>query len=390
MTAPAARVRAPRPAGRRRPVSARIAVLPGDGVGPEVIAAALEVLGAVEERWGHAFARREEAVGGCAIDAVGHPLPAATLAACRASDAVLLGAVGGPRWDDPSARVRPEQGLLALRKGLGVYANLRPVVPHAAAFDASPLRPERLAGVDIMMVRELTGGIYFGRKRHRTLAGGGERATDVCAYSTAEVERVVRVAAALAKTRRGRLTSVDKANVLETSRLWRRVATRVVRDEFPDVRLDHALVDSFAMRLVQAPSEFDVVVTENLFGDVLTDEAAVLAGSLGMLPSASLGRARSAAPNGAPRRRGLYEPVHGSAPDIAGRGVANPVGAILSAALLLRHSLGLVEEARVVEEAVSAVLADGLLTADLAAPGGRVHSTGELGRAIAARVRATA
>jgi 3-isopropylmalate dehydrogenase len=279
---------------------------------------------------------------------------------CRAADAVLLGAVGGPKWDDPSARVRPEQGLLGLRRALGLYANLRPVAPHPALVAASPLRPDRLAGVDLLVVRELTGGIYFGEKSLEPVAGG-EQARDVCTYSTSEIERIVRVAAELARGRRGRLTSVDKANVLETSRLWRRVATRVVADEFPDVHLEHVLVDSCAMQLVTSPARFDVIVTENMFGDILTDEAAVLTGSIGLLPSASLG-ALSA---GGATRVGLYEPIHGSAPDIAGKGIANPVGTILSAAMLLRHSLGLEAEARAVERAVSEAVKDGARTKDL-------------------------
>jgi 3-isopropylmalate dehydrogenase len=302
---------------------------------------------------------------------------------------VLLGAVGGPKWDDPEAPVRPEQGLLALRKALGVYANLRPVTVHPRLVDASPLRAERLAGVDLLVVRELTGGIYFGEKRRDWLEGGGERAVDVCAYTTEEIERVVRVAATLARLRRRRLTSVDKANVLETSRLWRTVTARVMHAEFPDVQLEHLLVDACAMQLIRRPADFDVIVTENMFGDILTDEASMLAGSMGMLPSASLGEGRaSGGTNGARARMGLYEPIHGSAPDIAGRGVANPMATILSVALLLRHSLGLDREARAVESAVSAALDEGFLTPDVAPAGARAWGTADVGRAVADRIAA--
>jgi 3-isopropylmalate dehydrogenase len=330
---------------------AEIVVLPGDGIGPEVTAAAVEVLRAVGARYGHAFRIEEKLIGGAAIDATGEPLPADTLAAAKKSDAVLLGAVGGPKWSAPKAKVRPEQGLLAIRKALGLYANLRPVKPHAVALGASPIKPHLLQGVDLMVVRELTGGIYFGQKQRTA-----DAASDLCEYSVTEIRRVVRHACRLALQRSGRLTSVDKANVLETSRLWREVATQVVHDEFPDVTLEHQLVDSMAMHLLAKPREYDVIVTENMFGDILTDEASMLAGSLGLLPSASLGEGRI----------GLYEPIHGSAPDIAGRGAANPYAAILSAALLLRYSLGLEAEALCVEQAVSNVLNAGHLTADLA------------------------
>lgn len=324
----------------------RIAVLPGDGIGPEVTAAAVAVLQAVGQRHGHAFAIEEAAIGGAAIDATGDALPAATVAACERADAVLLGAVGGPKWSDPKAPVRPEQGLLALRKQLGVYANLRPVRPHAATLQHSAIKAEVLQGVDLVVVRELTGGSYFGRKERHP-----DRAVDVCEYTVAEIERVARHAFRLARTRRGKVTSVDKANVLETSRLWREVVTRVHRDEFPDVVLEHQLVDSMAMHLIARPREYDVVVTENLFGDILTDEAAMLAGSMGLLPSAALGDGP----------RGLYEPIHGSAPDIAGQGIANPIAAILSVAMLLRHSLALHREAEAVEAAVSALLDAGAI-----------------------------
>ena len=365
---------------------AAVAVLPGDGVGPEVVAEGVRVLAAVAERWGHDFELREGLLGGCAIDATGRALPDETLALCTEADAVLLGAVGGPRWDDPGAPVRPEAGLLALRRELGVFANLRPVTLYTELTAVSPLRPERLQGVDLLFVRELTGGIYFGDKR-RERVDGGERAVDTCVYTSEEVERVVGVAATLARARRGKLTSVDKANVLETSRLWRAVATRVVRTEFPDVQLEHLLVDACAMHLLRRPADFDVLVTENMFGDILTDEAAMLAGSIGMLPSASLG----APPHdgtGRPRtRRGLYEPIHGSAPDLAGRGVANPVGTILSVAMLLRHSLGLEREAVAVEGAVTAAIRAGCVTGDVTAPGAPGRSTRDVGEAVAREVR---
>lgn len=330
-------------------MQAELVILPGDGVGPEITVAATAVLRAVAGRYGHTFAFAEHAIGGAAIDACNDPLPAATREACLAADAVLLGAVGGPKWSNPDAPVRPEQGLLGLRAALGVYANLRPlkVHPHLAAL--SPLKPERLAGVDFVVIRELTGGAYFGAKTRTA-----DAATDECRYSVAEIQRVLRRAFQLAQTRGKRLVSVDKANVLETSRLWRATAERVAR-EFPDVTLEHQLVDSMAMLLLTQPARYDVIVTENLFGDILTDEAAALAGSLGLLPSASLGDGHG----------GLYEPIHGSAPDIAGLGVANPLGAIASAALLLRHALKLEAEAAAVEAAVDEVLQRGLLPRDL-------------------------
>ncbi len=346
----------------QRITHATVVLLPGDGIGPEVVAEGRRVLSAVAESAGITIDFSEELIGGAAIDATGNPLPTETVDACQRADAVLLGAVGGPKWDDPSARVRPEQGLLGIRRALGLFANLRPVSPHPALIDASPLRPERLVGVDLVVVRELTGGIYFGERGLEKLPDGrGERARDVCTYDTMEIERIVRMAAELARKRRGKLTSVDKANVLETSRLWRRVATRILADEFPDVELEHVLVDSCAMHLVTNPARFDVIVTENMFGDILTDEAAVLCGSIGLLPSASLG---APSVSGA-RRIGLYEPIHGSAPDIAGRGIANPIGTIMSTAMLLRHSLGLDMEASAVEGAVWAALTSGMRTADL-------------------------
>jgi 3-isopropylmalate dehydrogenase len=352
---------------------ARIAVLPGDGIGPEVTLEGRACLAAVARHFGHELELTELPFGGAAIEALGDPLPATTLEACRAADAVLLGAIGGPKWSAPDAPLRPESGLLRLRKELGVYANLRPVKVHAALADASTLRSEVLLGVDLVFVRELTGGIYFGAKRR-----DAHSASDLCEYSAREIERIVRTAARLARGRRRRLTSIDKSNVLETSRLWREVTTRVMREEFPDVALEHMLVDAAAMHLIRRPRDFDVLVTENMFGDILTDEASMLAGSLGLLPSASLGEGR----------RGVYEPIHGSAPDIAGRGVANPCGTILSCALLLRHSLGLAREADAVERAVDAALAAGARTADLCPDGRGALDTRAMGAAILSRLPA--
>jgi 3-isopropylmalate dehydrogenase len=343
-----------------RGLNANIVLLPGDGIGPEVVAEAVRVLDTVAQGYGHQFRFSERLMGGCSIDRFGVALTDEVLADCRASDAVLLGAVGGPKWDNPAAKVRPEQGLLGLRKGLGVYANLRPVRVHPSLMAASPLKPERLAGVDILVIRELTGGLYFGQPKGREKVDGHERAFDTLEYHDYEVRRVVELAFQLAEGRRRKVTSVDKANVLETSRMWRQVATGVAAGH-RDVALEHMLVDTASMRLISAPASFDVLVTENMFGDILTDEASVLAGSMGVLPSASLGA-------GGP---GLYEPIHGSAPDIAGKGIANPVGTILSAALLLRHSLGLEREAAAVEAAVDGVLANGARTADL---GGQLGS----------------
>jgi 3-isopropylmalate dehydrogenase len=352
-------------------MKARIAVLGGDGIGPEVTAEAVRVLQAVAQRFGHEFAFIEALVGGAAIDASGSALPPRTIDACRESAAVLLGAVGGPKWSDPSAPVRPEQGLLELRRMLGVFANLRPVKTLASMADASPLRPEVIAGTDIMVVRELTGGIYFGRKRR--LASEAE---DLCSYTSAEIERVTRVAGRLAMGRGKRIASVDKANVLETSRLWRTVVERVLRSEFPEVEFEHVLVDAAAMHLIRRPASFDVILTENMFGDILTDEASMIAGSLGLLPSASLGDGRV----------GLYEPIHGSAPDIAGRGIANPYGTILSAAMLLRYSLGLEAEARAVESSVEAALDAGVRTADVAQAGRTAVGSRDAASAVVERL----
>jgi len=350
-------------------MKARIAVLAGDGIGPEVIAEAVPVLQAVAGRFGHEFTLQPAAFGGAAIDLHGEPLPATTLEACLDSDAILLGAIGGPKWSSPQSKVRPEAGLLRLRRELGVYANLRPVSVHPELRNASSLKPEIVEGVDLIFVRELTGGIYFGPKTR-----DAHRATDLCTYTAPEIERIVRVAAQIARSRRRRLLSIDKSNVLETSRLWREVCERVMHAEYPDIQLEHMLVDSAAMHLIRRPRDIDVAVTENMFGDILTDEASMLCGSLGLLPSASLGDGS----------RGLYEPIHGSAPDIAGLGLANPYGAILSVALLLRHSFKLEEEARTVELAVHRAIGDGVRTADIAAPNQRPASTREAGAAVLA------
>jgi 3-isopropylmalate dehydrogenase len=353
------------------PSPPRIVLLPGDGIGPEIVGAARRLLEVFGE-----FEFSEELMGGCSIDAHGTALTDDVLDACRAADAVLLGAVGGPKWDttDPDAP-RPEQGLLGLRKGMGLYANLRPVRPSPALVGASPLRPEVIAGTDLLVVRELTGGIYFGESGR-----DGDSAHDTCEYSAAEVERIARVGFEAAQRRaegsgrKPRVTSVDKANVLETSRLWREVVGRLAPD-YPDVELDHLLVDNAAMQLVSRPSDFDVIVTENLFGDILSDESAMLTGSLGMLPSASLGA------DGEP---GLFEPVHGSAPDIAGQGVANPLATFLSAAMMLRHGLDRPDDATRIESAVDAVLDSGLRTPDLAGPKEASVGTAEITDAILA------
>ena len=341
----------------------RLAAIPGDGVGPEVVGAARRVLEAAGVRFGFAIDWTEIVAGGAGIDAWGVAIRAQDVEAAGAADAVLLGAVGGPKWDDPDARVRPEQALFALRGGLQLFANLRPVSVHPALIPTSPLRPELLAGVDLLIVRELTSGLYFGRPSEERETSDGRVAVDTLWYTEAEIRRVVRLAFELAAGRRQRLTSVDKANVLATSRLWRKVVEGL-RGEFPAVSVGHQLVDSCAMLLVKQPAAFDVLVTENLFGDILSDEASVLAGSLGMLPSASLGDRRTA--HG---RFGLYEPIHGSAPDIAGKDLANPLGTILSAAMLLRWSLGLGSAAAALEAAVGEALDDGFRTLDLVPPG---------------------
>jgi 3-isopropylmalate dehydrogenase len=355
-------------------MAALIAVLPGDGIGPEIMAQALRVLRSAAQAGGHTIEFREALIGGAAIDATGEPFPSATRALCKEADAVLLGAVGGPKWSNPNARVRPEQGLLDMRAAMQVYANLRPVKTHPALYAASPLKADRLEGVDILVVRELTGGIYFGEKSR-----DADSARDLCTYHREEIERVVRMAGELARGRRGRVASVDKANVMETSRLWRSVTTEVFAADFSDVELEHVLADAATMHLLSRPAAFDVIVTENLFGDLLTDEASMLCGSLGMLPSASL--------NG--DRRGLFEPIHGSAPDIAGKGIANPCGMILSAALLLRYCLGLDELAEAIEQAVYTAVAAGHRTGDIAEPGrGPVIGTAAMGDAVLAAFEA--
>ena len=353
-------------------MNASFVLLPGDGIGPEVTRSAHDVLSTVATRFGHEFEFDSRPMGGIAIDEFGDPLPQSTLDACRTADAVILGAVGGPKWDDPNAKTRPEAGLLSLRKELGLFANLRPITAHAQLIDASPLRRDLIEGVDILFFRELTGGIYFGDS---SLSDDGNVATSVMKYSVGEIERIVRMAAQAARHRSGRLTSVDKANVLEVSRLWRRTAARVMTDEVPDVEYEVVLVDAMAMHLISRPRDFDVVVTGNLFGDILTDEGSMLPGSLGMLPSASLGD----------QQPGLYEPIHGSAPDIAGQDLANPLATILAAAMALRHSLHLEDEAAAVEQAVESVLDSGMRTKDIAA-GGKFFGTAAMGAAVAEAV----
>ena len=354
-------------------MKAEITLLPGDGIGPEVLAASKKVLYAVAETFGHTFSMQEYLIGGCAIDARGTALPDDSLRACQAADAVLLGAVGGPKWDDPLAAVRPEQGLLGIRKELGLFANLRPVQPHPDLLDASPLRPDLLENVDLLVVRELTGGIYFGKPSHRIQLDEDVQAVDTMTYTGREVRRVAQLAFKLARERKGKVTSVDKANVLECSRLWRQTVTTVAL-EYPDIELEMLLVDAAAMHLLTRPATFDVILTANLFGDILTDEASVLSGSMGNLASASLGEMT----NRLNLPRGLYEPIHGSAPDIAGKGIANPIGMIMSAAMLLRYSLGLEAEAKAVEQAVNLAITNGERTPDL---GGK-HSTNSLAEKI--------
>ena len=351
-------------------MSFSVIVLPGDGIGPEVTAQATRVLETVAATFGFGLELREAPIGGAAFDAVGRPLPDDTLALCREADALFLGAVGGPQWAEVAVELRPEQGLLNLRQALGLFANLRPIKTHPELAAASPLRPERLEGVDIIIVRELTGGIYFG-ERGRTESA----AFDTCEYSVSEVERICRVAGRLAQERRQKVTSVDKANVLDTSRLWRETATRLFATEFPAVELEHLYIDAAAMHLLSRPADFDIMVTDNMFGDILSDEASMLIGSLGMLPSASLSAAGT----------GLYEPIHGSAPDIAGQDMANPCGAILSIAMLLRHSFALPEAADAVELAVRKTLEAGVRTADLAAiDGEKPAGTAAFGDAVLA------
>jgi len=360
----------------------KVLVLKGDGIGPEVVSEAQQILKLVARRSAVDLEFKEGIIGGHAIDQFGKPLPDDVLANARDSDAILLGAVGGPKWDNPSADKRPEQALLGLRKELGLFANLRPVKTVKELIPSSPLRPDVISGVDVAIIRELTGGIYYGKPSERRQGKEGREAVDTCIYSEAEITRVVRFGFELAQNRRKKLTSVDKANVLSTSRLWREVATEVSRD-FKDVAFEHQLVDSMAMHLLRRPRDFDVVVTENMFGDILTDEASMLAGSMGLLPSASLGEDI----NGAGFRVGLYEPIHGSAPDIAGRDEANPLAAILSAAMLLEHSLGMRAEAELVERAVESVIHDGYRTRDLgAAAQGRQVGCKAMGRLVRERI----
>lgn len=347
-----------------------VTLLPGDGIGPEIVAQGKRVLAAVASRCGFELDMPECLMGGCAIDDCGEPLPADTLSQCRDSNAILLGAVGGPKWDDPRAKTRPEKGLLSIRKELGLFANLRPITTYPELVDASPLKREIVEGVDILFVRELTGGIYFGKSGRRDHESG-EEAWNEMTYSNSEVARVVHIAAKAATGRGGHLTSVDKANVLEVSRLWREVAANVVEQDYPDLNYDVVLVDAMAMHLISRPKDFDVVVTGNMFGDILTDAASMLPGSLGLLPSASLGESGP----------GLYEPIHGSAPDIAGKGIANPLATILASAMLLRHSLNLEEPARLIEQAVQQVLAAGHRTKDISA-GGDYVSTEEMGTRV--------
>lgn len=353
----------------------KITVLPGDGVGPEVTAGAIKVLQAVQNRTGVEFVLQEAPFGGNAYDKTGLPLPEATLRLCLESDAVLLGAVGGPQWDNLPVHLRPEVGaLLPLRKELGVYANLRPSVIFSSLAEASTLKREYIEGLDIMVVRELTGGIYFGKKHREALPKGGFQVVETLEYTSEEIERVARVAFELARKRKKQLTSVDKANVLESSRLWREVVTGLA-SEYPDIELNHMLVDNCAMQLVRNPKQFDVMVTENMFGDILSDQASQLTGSIGMLPSASLGG-----------KVGLYEPIHGSAPDIAGQNKANPIASILSVAMMLRYSFNLDEAATMVDQAVSDVLEEGYRTADIMQPGMRQVSTQEMADLIAGKI----
>ena len=348
----------------------KITVIPGDGIGPEIIDTALTILHAAAVRTGMKCICTKYLAGGAAIDACGFPLPEETVNAARAADAVLLGAVGGPKWDHVAPDIRPEKAILGLRKSLGLFANMRPVKVTAAMAPYSPLKPERVAGVDILILRELTGGIYFGKRCESEMIDGIEHAWDTEQYSVPEVERIVRMAFQAAGGRSGKVTSVDKANVLATSRLWRRTAARIGA-EYPAVQLEHMYVDNCAMQLVMAPKALDVIVTGNLFGDILTDEAAVITGSIGMLPSASLGA-----------ETGLYEPIHGSAPDIAGKGIANPLGTILSVALMFRHSLDNEPAARLIETAVEKVLTAGYRTADMMQDGLTLCSTTEMGRQV--------
>ena len=360
-----------------------IAVLPGDGFGPEVITESIKVLEAIGNRFGHDFQIKSGRVGGNAIDDYGTPLPQETIDTCSDSDAILFGAVGGPKWDDPNVDVRPEDGILAIRKSLGLFANLRPVKVYPSLINASPLKPEILKGVDMMVLRELTGGLYFGKPKKRWNTSRGRRGIDTLKYTEAEIVRILKVGFELAMERRKKLTSVDKQNVLESSRLWREIAVEVGRG-YPEVELDHILVDNAAMQLIRNPSDFDVIVSENTFGDILSDEASVLSGSMGMLPSASL----SSLPgnSGTSSKVSLYEPIHGSAPDIAGKGIANPIGSILSTAMMLRLSFGMHEEADSIEKSIDAALSEGYRTADISSDGGIQVNTTVMGDVIAGAI----
>jgi 3-isopropylmalate dehydrogenase len=365
-------------------ITATIALMPGDGVGPEIVAEAVKSLDAVARRFRHRFDTFEVPIGGAAIDAHGVPLRPDDLTRCQHADAVLLGAVGGPKWDTIDVALRPERGLLALRKGMGLYANLRPVAVYDSLADSSPVKPEIVRGVDVMVVRELTGGIYFGRPSRQWRDRRGRAAVDTMLYREHEIERVTRLAFDLARGRKKRVASVDKANVLATSRLWREVVSRVAHG-FPDIELEHVLVDAMSMRLIRQPARFDVVVLENMFGDILTDEASVLAGSIGLLPSASIGAPRAGSDL---RRRGVYEPIHGSAPHMAGQGRANPTGTIMSLAMLLRLSLGLEAEATAVETAVRSAIDDAVRTPDIAETGQPGVPTSRFGDEVASRIAA--
>jgi len=360
----------------------RIALLPGDGVGPEVVAEAVKVLEAVGDRFSIPFQFQTVAIGGSALDQFGVPLCTEDVDVVRKTDAALLGAVGGPNWDQVEQQLRPERGLLHIRKALQLYANLRPVAVPPALIENSPLRPEIVRGVDLMVVRELTGGIYFGKPSRRGSNARGRNAVDTLRYREDEIERVIRLAFDLAAGRRGHVASVDKSNVLQSSRLWREIAEEVAAG-YPTVQLEHVLVDAMAKHKIKSPSRYNVIVTENMFGDILTDEASVLPGSIGVLPSASLSNRTGPAPG---TRFGLYEPIHGSAPDIAGRGIANPCGAILSAAMMLRWSLGLPDAAAAIESAVAATIESGVRTADIAIDARSSASTQEFGRAVVSRI----
>ena len=360
-------------------MQATIAILGGDGIGPEVVAESMKVLDAISVKFDHDFNLKNEMIGGCAIDKFGTALPDQTLETCNNSDAIILGAVGGPKWDDPAAKTRPEDGILAVRKSLGLFANLRPVKVYPALINSSPIKPNLLKGVDMMVLRELTGGLYFGKPKKRWNTSRGRRGVDTLKYTEKEIERILRVGFELALNRNKKLTSVDKQNVLESSRLWREIAVEL-SSEYPEVELEHILVDNAAMQLIRNPASFDVIVSENTFGDILTDEASVLSGSMGMLPSASL--AELPGKKSKITKLSLYEPIHGSAPDIAGKGIANPIGSILSTAMMLRLSFGLNQEAEAIEKAVESALSEGYRTADIASDGGTVVNTTKMGDVI--------